>query len=302
MASRWLKALRPISADAVTRVAARLEPTLRRRFLKAVKGLKGLVDLEALADALRVQSTAEALWATHPEKWSSHLESAAAILPRAFAQGGQVSASILADQLGLKPDMMRFDLTNPRAVQWARKESSRLIVEVSESVRESVRRVIAAGFGEGIPPADSARVIRTIVGLTDRQAMAVINYRFGLLEAGRTPAAVARLGERYSRKLLNLRARTIARTETIASSCRGQHELWRQATDKGLLDRDKTWREWLYRELPMKDGTFCQICQPMAGQKVGLEEPFTTGDGREVMMPPETHPSCRCSVGLSFKK
>jgi len=293
LAHAWRKAIQPLTASRVNSVARKLEPKLKRRFLAAVATMKGNVDLEALAESLRIQSAVEAITALHPETWGTTLKPAADLLPLAFRQAGQVAASRLTSQMGID---ISFNLTNPRAVQWARTNSSRLIVEVSESIKESVRAVISDGFTSGIAPRDSARLIRDIVGLTDRQSMAVVNYRFDLLEAGRSADDVARLAERYGKQLLNGRGLTIARNETVNSSLGGQTELWRQAVDKGLLDPDKTQRQFIVTD----DDRLCPICAPMDGQTVGLEEPFIDGDGQPVGMPPSVHVGCRCATGLSF--
>ncbi len=293
LARAWRKAIRPLTTAQVNSVARKLEPKLKRRFLAAVATMKGNVDLEALAESLRLQSAVEAMTALHPETWGTTLAPAAQLLPQTFRQAGQVAASLLTSQMGID---ISFNLTNPRAVQWARTHSARLITEVSESVRESVRAVIADGFTSGIAPRESARLIRDIVGLTDRQAMAVVNYRFDLLEAGRSADDVARLAERYGKQLLNGRALTIARNETINSSLGGQQELWRQAVDKGLLDPEKTQRVFIVTD----DDRLCPICAPMDGQQAGLEEPFIDGDGEPVSMPPSVHIACRCATGLSF--
>jgi len=277
----WQKAIQPASAAAITRVAAKLEPAVRRRFLSAVASLKGRVDLNMLAEALRVRDAVEAMAALHPEQWPAQLQSTAALLPKAFTQAGTVAASILSRQIGTE---ISFDLTNPRAVMWARRASGRLIAEVDESFRVTVRGIIGQSFEQGIPPREAARIIRDQgLGLLDRQAQAVINYRFRLLEAGRTPEDVARLGDRYARQLLNQRARNIARTETISSSTNGQQELWRQAVDKGLLEPARTRRMWIVAD----DERLCEQCAPLDQVTTTLEEPFPGG----VMLPP-LHPSC----------
>jgi hypothetical protein len=293
LALSWRKALQPLTTASINSVARKLEPKLRRRFLQAVSSMRGSVDLELLAEAIRTQEAVVAITALHPETWGTTLAPMAQILPTAFQQAGRVAASLLASQTGIA---ISFNLTNPRAVQWARTQSSRLITEVGQSVKESVRQVIASGFTEGIAPRESARVIRELVGLTDRQSMAVVNYRFRLLEEGRAAEDVARLGTKYGKELLNGRALNIARTETIASSTNGQQELWRQAVDKGLLDPDKTQRIWL----TAADDRLCPLCESLDEQAVGLEEPFICPeDGESVMLPPK-HPMCRCSCGLSF--
>lgn len=290
----WQKAIQRVTASSVNAVARKLEPKLKRRFLAAVAELRGNVDLEAVAEALRIQSAAEAITALHPETWAETLAPAAQILPTAFQQAGQVAAQLLTRQLGVA---VSFTLTNPRAVQWARTESSRLITDVTESFKESVRQIITRGFTDGIPPRESARLIRDMgLGLTDRQAMAVINYRMDLLEAGRSAEDVARLGERYGRQLLNQRALTISRTETINASLGGQKELWRQAADKGFLNPDTTRRVFIVTD----DDRLCPLCAPMDNQQVGLDEPFLDADGQAVGMPPSVHVACRCATGLTF--
>src|SRR3990167_7261494 len=60
LAGRWRKAIQPLTAARVNSVARKLEPKLKRRFLAAVATMKGNVDLEALAESLRIQSAVEA--------------------------------------------------------------------------------------------------------------------------------------------------------------------------------------------------------------------------------------------------
>lgn len=212
IARAWRKAIRPLTTANVNSVARKLEPKLKRRFLAAVKTMQGNVDLEALAESLRVQASAEALAAVHPETWPSTLAPAAQLVPQAFQQAGQAAAGQLSSQLGAD---ISFTLTNPRAVQWGRTNSARLISEVGESVQASVRELIGRAFTEGIPPRELARLIRDVVGLTERQAQAVVNYRKELLDAGRDADDIERLTARYGRELVNWRALTIARTECL---------------------------------------------------------------------------------------
>ncbi len=265
---------------------------LRKRFLAAVASLQEDVDLEALAEALRLQHAQEALRAMRPERWAAAFDQTAAVVPDVFRKAATVTASLLSDQLGTS---ISFDLTNPRSVQWARTESAQLIVEITDSIREGVQAIIGTSIETGIAPKESARVIRRIVGLTDRQAQAVVTYRFDLLWAGRTGEDVARAADRYATQLLRYRSESISRTETIAAATHGQRETWRQAVDQGLLDPDRTQRVWQTTE----DARTCPICEPMDGQEVGLEEPFTDGEGASVDMPP-AHPQCRCAVSLSL--
>jgi hypothetical protein len=212
------------------------------------------------------------------------------------------------------PASVSFDRTNPRAVAYARDHAAALLVGIDDASREAVNAVIRRCFDEHVTPAAAARLIRASVGLTRQQADALLNlYQKirtspgALVYAGDVPIRVPEDGmdeellqqrvDEYSDRLLNDRAETIARTEVLAASNAGQQELWLQAVDEGLLTGDEL-REWIWTELEMKDGKFCERCEAMDGQAVGLNEPFVSPEGDEVMNPP-LHPRCRCGQGVS---
>jgi hypothetical protein len=185
----------------------------------------------------------------------------------------------------------RFDRTNPQAVHAARQRAARLVTAVSSETRAGVRAAVEKAFREGLTSRQLASHLRSMIGLTERDARAVERLRAQLRARGASEVAVERQTARYSAKLLRERARTIARTEVIGAQSAGQDELWRQAEEKGLLTGEEL-REWL----PNPDA--CQICAAMRGQRVRRGEMFTTGDGRQVPHPP-AHPRCRCSWGLA---
>jgi len=188
---------------------------------------------------------------------------------------------------------LTFDLTNPRAVEWAQRYSYDLIREISEETRAAVRTITSRAFTEGLAPRQAARLIREVVGLTTRQALSVDGYRRGLEAQGVSPERVETLTARQATAARNQRAVTIARTETIRASSEGQDEVWRQAVDAGDLQPEATWQVWS----TSKDSRTCPICGPMQGQKRRLGEPFETGDGRRVQAPP-VHVQCRCGKVL----
>ena len=64
--------------------------------------------------------------------------------------------------------------------------------------------------------------------------------------------------------------------------------------DDGLLTGGEM-REWLY--VSGLDKVPCETCSEMDGQRVGIDEPFVTPEGEELMNPP-AHPNCRCGQGL----
>lgn len=188
----------------------------------------------------------------------------------------------------------RFDLTNPRAVEWARQKAATLVVAIEESTMQTIRTVIADGIQNGVPVRTTARKLRQSIGLTSRQWQSVNNFEDKLIRAGASRAAAEKGAERFSKVVLRRRAENIARTETIAAGFQGRTELWDQASDRGLIDRDEVKRKWIVTPDDRLDKF---ICLPMSGQTVNMDQPFITGQGNPVTGPP-AHPQCRCDVIL----
>jgi len=207
--------------------------------------------------------------------------------------------------------VMSFDKTNPAASAWAKKESAELIIGVGVGTKRAIKEIMHQAFEQGLPPRTAARLVRAKIGLSEGQADAVMKVRKELASAsdelvmmgkmrvrvpsgGLSVSRVEELTDRYSTRALNYRARTIARTETIAASNEGQRQLWEQATDQGLLTGNEL-REWIVTP----DDRLCEICESMEGALAGITDKFETDLG-ELMGPP-LHPNCRCAVGLTDK-
>lgn len=195
----------------------------------------------------------------------------------------------------------RFDLTNPQAVKWAQQHAAELVREVNKTIEKNIRRVIVRGFREGRTVDVMARDIRQLAGfgLTRRQSEAVENLRTRLEDVAElTFEQIDAKVERYVAKQLRLRAKTIARTETMTASNQGQQELWRQTSESGLLGDDA---RRIFIVTP--DDRLCEICAAVPDLNpdgVALDEPFQTPEG-PVDTPP-VHPNCRCSMGLVFNR
>ena len=85
------------------------------------------------------------------------------------------------------------------------------------------------------------------------------------------------------------RAKMIAVTETTKSYAEGQLETGRRLAKEWPGVRVvKKWHT-------NRDDIVCEICGPMDGQEVGIDEQFTTGLGDKVDAPP-VHPNCRCWI------
>lgn len=193
---------------------------------------------------------------------------------RALKSGAHVQA--------VKLDMV-FDATAPEAVAWAEREAAKLVTHVTEQAREAIRTLVVEGFENGVAPVDTAKLIRASIGLTERDAGAVIARHLKLIDGGATVKQAEAAAERYAAKLTRSRALTIARTETMKAANEGQQQLWEQAREEGLLSATAQ-KVWITADP-------CPICEPLEGEVVGLDEDFSI-EG------PPAHPNCMCTVGL----
>jgi hypothetical protein len=188
----------------------------------------------------------------------------------------------------LRPFVISFDETNPLAERWAREHSAELITEISQETRKAVRVAIHQGFEQGLTPRQTALTIRNLVGLTERQTIALLRRQAMRIEAGSSAADSIRWLRRNSEQQVRKRALMIARTETIAASNEGQRQLWQQSIDKGLL-APTVERIWIVTP----DDRNCSLCQAMAGERATISGLFKDG-----FSGPPLHPNCRCATGL----
>lgn len=301
-------------------------PEVARRFMDAIRRLRGTAkeaelqaalasgDIDKVMAVLGVDADIQQIIAASltPPLQSTVMEAGAAAIdatPAISTQAGALS--------------MRFDLVNPHTVQAVRTYGFDLIQQISEDTRVGIRQIVADAMEFGGHPYDQARQIRSLIGLTEDQANAVSNFRTmlenrdraaltreirdrrfdGTLERalGDNPTVdlsqeqIDRMVERYAARMLDYRAKNIARTETINAARIGTQESWHQAVENGLLDATKVRQGWLVTP----DDRLCIYCAavPLMNPKgVPLGEQFHTplgpSDG------PGLHPSCRCAVYL----
>ena len=308
-------------------VASKLEGKLRDAFLRAVKSLKDSVSLDALVEAIKTNDANQAMAilaidtkfvaALNGVGQDVGVQSFRSALQSAFAAGAETAEKELPLSIGAK---LSFNLMNPETVSFLEQYTFPLIQQISANTREAIRDVIVDAFKTGGHPFDQARRIKTFIGLTSKQSKAVMNYEKALsnsdtlsqalnrqLRDGRFDSSIQRamrmnrglsqdqidrMTDRYRERFIQYRAQTIARTESLRASNKGQRALWKQAKSQGLLDRN------VQRRLIVSgDDATCEICSSMEDELVGLDEPFSDGS-----MDPPIHTDCRCSVGLVFGK
>lgn len=154
----------------------------------------------------------------------------------------------------------RFDPIGIEAVKWVTEHSAELVVEITDETMLAIREYIKVGVKEGKSIQKIARELRPLVGLTERQLMAVANYH-EMLILERPEYTVARqreMAEVYARRLHRRRATLIARTESAFALTEGQ----RQGYDQMGITR-------LER---VEDPDCCEACAEHQGEIYTIEE------------------------------
>ena len=289
---------RKADLDAIART---LEPALRDAFLKAVARMRELVPIGQLTELLEAGELTRILDLAGDLGLDAGARSA---LRDALLQASIGVAEATAAEFGLA-----FDIVNPYAVRWASQHAAETIQGISAETSQAVRDIIGRAIIEGNAPRVAARDIRRVVGLTQRDALAVDRFSQGM---GQAPNARS-MADRMADRLLRRRAENIARTETMLAANRGQQAAWDAAADQGLIDRGarKVW-------IATGDRRTCPICRVLDGQTVGFADNFAiteqatgfTDSGeiagtRALARPssertPPAHASCRCTTGLVF--
>lgn len=220
------------------------------------------------------------------EAWSAIDEAWTAQVHDLIERQGQAEIARLKVRL-------RFDINNPHAAAAAKAMAAERVTQVTVETKASLRAAVVKGLEEQLPVAQTARLIRPTIGLTERDATAVLNRAAKLRADGATEKQVQKATEQYSARLLRRRADNIARTETIGAQNAGQLASWNAATDAGFLP-DGSEKEWIAGT--GSDRT-CPICLDFNGRTAALNEPFVSAAYGSRMTAP-AHPSCRCTMGI----
>lgn len=284
------------------RLLDKLEREIAREFGVSVNLIKSGANLTALSIAIEAGDLDAIMRYAgfRPGSWAQLTEA----IRQAYIEAGVfVIAADVPARFGAT-----FDWTNPRAENWLREHSSRLITLINSEQRESIREVLEAGVRAGRNPRSIAldivgRLNRAtgrreggIIGLNGPQARAALNARADLEELSSnyftrarrdrrfdslvrrhiengTPlsqADINRIVGRYEARLLKLRGDTVGRTEALAALNSAHNESVAQIIDEGLAPPDAVKRKWNHSYKPDKrPGHF-----ELDGVEVGPDEPF----------------------------
>ena len=298
------------------------EPEIRRAFLEAIGRARGLRTLERIAELIasgRIDQAMDAIDRSVPAFVSA--------LEGVFRAAGVEVARGAAAHLGT---LLDFDSVNDRAVTSLQRTRARLIRELGDEQRRATLAMLQEFQDLGEDPRVQARILRDSIGLTERQARAVGNYRRLLLQRDAealqrklrdrrfdssvrahvrgdrtlTRAQIDRMVTRYRERYVDFRARTIARTETVRAVHEGQEEMLEQLVSSGAVDASQIRREWR----TARDERVRPSHVAMHRQRRRVGETFISGDGNRLRYPgdpsapPEDTVQCRCVLAVSVPR
>jgi hypothetical protein len=267
----------------IEELARRYEPRVARALVEAWKQLQGLVSVGAVLDAMN--QGAEAVLQLLASVRLPDDELRAALKPLVEAMAATATPAAAAFDLA-------WNLPDERGMGWVMRtadEMGWLNYNITPEGRDYLTTTLRQAFMEGGHPHTTARLIRGSIGLNAQQEAALARFGQGLTDQGISGGAWDRAVERMRNRYLKDRATTISRTETIRALRQGQNEAWAEATSNGLLEPDRTWREWV-----ASSGACDEVCGPRDGTLIPYNGDWPDGAGSF------PHPNCRCSEALVF--
>jgi hypothetical protein len=261
--------------------------TIRRALLLAFAALASGAVRRRIRDALRFGNLEGAMQAIPlAELWSLR-----SVLEDAFRRTAMAGARIgleseMVVRLGSNAGLPIADLTF-----WARQRAAGLIAGITDQTRRAIRETIIAALEAGTSPAGLARLIEPSIGLNRVQARALRNRVAELVEAGLPAARRQAALERYAARLRRQRARVIARHELIQAANAGRRAVWTRDVRDGLIAPDRWEREWV--AIVPSDGRTCRYCIGQDGQHAPINGAYPDGSSG-----PPGHVLCRCTEVL----
>lgn len=265
----------------LTQIAAQQERAVLRAFREAVQSVKDQAVIQEIVRLLEVGNVDGVIDLLQLDE--SVFEPVENAIRQAYRAGGITGA----EQVGPIPTsvgtlVMRFNMRNPRAEEWLRNLSSRLVTEIFDDQRTMVRERLTDNLARGVNPRQAAldlvgRVdpqtrnrVGGFIGLTRNQAGWVTsareeletlnpNYLTRELRDKRLDGAFRRAMEsgeplperqvntavsRLQARVLKYRGQMIARNESLNALRAGQWESIQQAIAKGEVEEQDVTKSW----------------------------------------------------------
>jgi hypothetical protein len=322
------------SNDPARRLFQSERPRIARAIRENLQHLPDLVPAQKIRNLLATGRWHQIQYAVDFPHFAETLKGAFARIAEAYQDGarlgvrringafGQAQRRVrfrkgLGDYLWKQADVFNFDMFDSATQAKLRQAQDNLIQQLTTDARDTIEAIVMDGVQRGLGAAEIVDDVRAMVGLTDTQARAVLNYR-AMLEGLDSTALQRQLrnsdwdalvgqaissGEAlaqdkidqmvadYTENYLDYRASTIAQTESVRAISTGLTDAYRQAVDRGALPEGAVKRRWQLGDSP------CPICESIPDNNpegVGVNEAFVSDEGP--VDDPPVHPNCMCSV------
>lgn len=206
-----------------------------------------------------------------------------------LSQVGRVIDAFMAE-LGFSAGL---PLTDPD-IAAAQRDVAQRFDDFVHQLRSNLLTSLDRSTAAGLSPAETQHRLVHDIGLTEPHRMAVENYRLVLARQGQPLSVTNQRAADYSRRLLESRLRTWARTNAGRIIGGGQLAVGRFLDAQGLLPAAKRW-------VTARDERTCPVCRRMEGETVPWDVPWFLPNGLAVMVPAEVHPGCRCYIEIELE-
>ena len=159
----------------IERLAKKIEPVLAQAIMAYLSDVQDGVDLQALADALQTGDVNKVIGLLAQIDTGAAKAKAADAIQAAVWGGAAIAAADINAKIG--GVTFAFDKLNPRLVTFLQTYTLGLIKQIDDQTRDAIRDRLITGMNAGANPVATARQIKGTIGLTERQAKAVANYR-----------------------------------------------------------------------------------------------------------------------------
>ncbi len=277
----------------LTKLTDHMSKAVQINLIKGIHSFKKKVNDADLLKAWKTGNYQNVMETIPWKELPKHLDPMEAEIGKTFIQAANFVIPSLPAPVQRR---LRFDTKNPSIKSYLRSSANLITQNIYTDTQKIVQNAVTRSFNEALRPSDVSSMVKNSIGLLPKHEIAVDNYRKGLLESGMNVNKVQLLGDKYADRLLTYRANMIARTETRFATNYGQLSIWKEAANQDLIDRTVAKKVWIV------DGDPCEICEPMDGIGVPLDESWTLNNGDSVDIPTESHPHCMCGMEMDFGK
>ena len=160
--------------DEIENLASKIEPKLAKAILAAFDKQGAAIDVNGIIAALEKGDMGAVMKLLEGPTFDDGMGPAKDILQESVKGGGLISANQIGQLSGVT---FRFNILNPKLINWIQKYELDLIKQISTGTKEAIRDHLLTGMTAGANPKAVARDIKQVVGLTSTQAKAVLNFR-----------------------------------------------------------------------------------------------------------------------------